>query len=142
MFSAPLVIREIGYERWEVVEPFRFTSETGLVVDVPIGFETDLASIPRILQSILGKISGYSQPAVVHDLLYYWHRTGVDTDVSRKWADKILREGIELKEREYDVSMDADTIYTGVRMGGLASWETPQERRERLDRGDDEYLDQ
>ena len=50
MFSGPLVIKEIGYEKWSVVEPFRFTSETGLVVDVPIGFETDLASNPRIHQ--------------------------------------------------------------------------------------------
>ena len=141
MFSGPLVIKETGYERWEVVEPFRFTSETGVVVDVPAGFETDLASIPRALQSILGKLAGYSQPAVVHDLLYYWHRHGVDTAISRRDADQILREGIELKEREYGVPMDADTIYSGCRMGGLASWETPQERSDRLDRGDTEFLD-
>ena len=142
MFSAPLRIEEIGYEKWRVLEKFRFTSKTGLIVEVPADFTTDLASIPRILQSILGKISGYSQPAVVHDYLYYAHRNGDDTTVTRKQADKILREGIEFKEVAYGVPMDGDTIYQGVRMGGLASWERPDERRERLDKGDSEFLDQ
>ena len=141
MFSGPLVIKEVGYELWEVVEPFRFTSETGIVVDVPVGFETDLASIPRILQSMLGKIGTYSQAGVVHDLLYYNDRHRLDTSVTRKQADQILREGCSLKAKEYDVTDQSDIIYNGCRIGALASWETPQERRERLDRGDDEYLD-
>jgi len=141
MFSGPLVIKEIGYELWEVVEPFRFTSETGIFVDVLVGFPTDLASIPRVLQSILGKIGAYSQPGVVHDMLYHRHRTGMDTVITRKQADQILREGCKLKANEYGVTDNSDVIYNGCRIGALSSWETPQERMDRLDTGDDEFLD-
>jgi hypothetical protein len=144
MFSAPLVIREIGYERWSVVEPFRFTSETGIVVDVPVGFECDLASVPSWLRSLVSKIGYWSQPAVVHDLLYYNHRHGVDAVISRLQADRILREGCRLKEDEYDVPSSkkrTDVIYAAVQSGGLSTWETTAERTERLDRGDDEFLD-
>jgi hypothetical protein len=144
MFSAPLVIREIGYERWAVVEPFRFTSKTGIVVDVPVGFETDLASVPAWLRSLVSKIGYWSQPAVVHDLLYYNHRNGVDATISRKQADKILLEGCRLKEDEYNVPLSDrrnELIYTAVTAGGLITWERSDERAERLDRGDDEFLD-
>ena len=145
MFSAPLVIREIGYERWSVVEPFRFTSETGIVVDVPVGFETDLASVPKIVRSWVSAIGCNSQPATVHDMLYYNHRHGLDAVITRQQADAILREGIELKEDEYTVPLSdkrADIIYQGCRLGGLQSWETSAERMDRLDRGDTEFLDQ
>lgn len=145
MFSAPLVIREIGYERWQVVEPFRFTSKSGIVVNVPVGFETDLASVPSWLRSVVSKIGYWSQPAVVHDLLYYHHRNGVDAVVTRREADKILLEGCRLKENQYNVPIQDrrnELIYTAVRAGGLGTWETPDERVERLDRGETEYLDQ
>jgi hypothetical protein len=145
MFSAPLVIREIGYERWAVVEAFRFTSETGIVVDVPVGFECDLASVPSWLRSVVSKIGYWSQPAVVHDLLYFNHRHGLDDVITRKQADRILREGCRLKEDEYAVPSSkcrTDIIYTAVQAGGVASWETSAERMERLDRGDTEFLDQ
>ena len=141
MFSGPLVIKEVGYELWEVVEPFRFTSETGIVVDVPVFFETDLASIPRILQSMLGKIGTYSQAGVVHDLLYYNHRSGLDTTITRKQADQILREGCSLKAKEYGVADQSDIIYNGCRIGALSLWETLKERMDRLSSGDDEFLD-
>jgi hypothetical protein len=144
-FSAPLVIREIGYERWAVVEPFKFTSKTGIVVDVPAGFETDLASVPPWLRSVVSKIGYWSQPAVVHDLLYYNHRNGVDAAITRQQADKVLLEGCRLKENEYNVPLSDrrnELIYTAVRAGGLGTWETADEREDRLDLGDTEYLDQ
>lgn len=146
MFSAPLVLKEIGNELFEVVEPFRFTSATGHLVDVRAGFQTDLASIPEIFQSLVPKVGYYSQPAVVHDWLYHRHRTGVDTITSRREADKILLEACEIKSEMYEVSALSQkhhAIYSAVRLGGLASWETPGERRTRLDmHGDTEYMDQ
>ena len=132
MFSGPLVIRESSYELWEVVEPFRFTSNTGLIVDVPAGFETDLASVPDVFQSLVPKLSYYSQPAVVHDLLYFRHRSGADTSTTRLQADRILLEGCRIKAAQFDVPLHArrnQLIYRGVRAGGLYAWMTPQEKQ-------------
>ena len=143
-FTAPLVIREIGYERWEVVESFYWTSRKGLVVHVAAGFTTDLASVPQMLRSIVPKIGYWSQAAVVHDLLYFNHRTGVDDTVSRLQADRALREGAKDKALEYRVPNGKRkewTIYHAVRGFSLPYWETPQEKLLRLEE-DDEYLDQ
>jgi hypothetical protein len=135
-FTGPLVIEETGYERWKVAKPFKFISSTGLVVAVDAGFETDLASIPAIAQSLVSKLGYWTQPAIVHDLLYYRHRTELDDTIPRLQADDILLEGIKLKAAEYsvpNVERRDWLIYGAVRAGGLSSWETPDERQERLE---------
>lgn len=53
---------------------------------IPKNFETDLASIPRLLWPILSpQYSGFVPPAILHDYLYRCH-----TDLSRRVADEIL----------------------------------------------------
>jgi len=130
-FSRSLVIEEIGYGWWRVYEPFEFHSDTGLVVPVEEGFECDLASIPVIAQSLVPKLGYWTQPAVVHDLLYNRHRTGLDTKVTRMAADLILAEGCKAKAHEYDVP-DVDRrdwlILGSVVAGGGESWMTPAEK--------------
>lgn len=67
----------------------------GEVVEVPVGFETDLASTPKILWSFYPPMGRYSYPAVVHDWLYAGgliHRNGMVRVPSRREADRILRE--------------------------------------------------
>ncbi len=146
MFTAPLVIKEIGYDRWEIVEDFEFRSSTGLVVSVHRGFQTDLASVPDLFAIIVSKIGYWSQPAVAHDLLYYNHRNGLDTAVTRKQADRILREGCKVKAAEYsvpDIDRRDQLIYQAVRFGGLSSWETFKEKQERQSSSNDDwFLDQ
>lgn len=135
-FTGPLVIEEIGHERWIVREAFRFVSGEGNSILVPAGFETDLASVPSVFQSAIGKIGYWSQPAVTHDLLYHRHRTGVDNTLTRLDADNLFLEGIKLKAHEYSVSNVERkdwAIYGGVRIGGLESWETPVEKKERIE---------
>ena len=144
-FSAPLVIEEIGVELFKVVQAFRFASASGPVVDVPAKFETDLASVPKVFQSVVGKIGYWSQAAVVHDLLYYQHRSGNDTNLTRLQADRILLEGCRIKAIEYsvpDIARKDWLIFGGVRLGGAASWVTPGEKLLLEDEGDDTFLDQ
>jgi len=132
-FSNTSVIEEVGYNQWKVFRGFTYTSETGLVVQVPDGFLTDLASVPRAVKSLVDTPSYWSQAAVVHDVLYYNHRHGMDTTVTRIQADKILVEGMRDKAHAYGVP-DADRreylVLGGVRIGGAASWYTPQETLE------------
>ena len=58
-------------------------------IAVPIGFETDFASIPRPLWSIFPPAGRWGPAAVLHDFLY---RTGL---VPRSEADQLFREASE-----------------------------------------------
>jgi hypothetical protein len=78
----------------------KFTIEERLVYEsdlwpdliiVPAGFVTDLASIPRIFQSLIPKIGKHALPAIVHD--YLCRLDGFD----RRLADRIFLEA--MKER-------------------------------------------
>lgn len=146
MFTGPLVIKGVGYDKWEVVEDFEFHSDTGLVVSVPSGFQTDLASVPELFAFLVSKIGYWSQPAVVHDVLYHNHRNELDATITRKQADLILREGCKVKAHEYgipDIQRRDHLIYQAVRFSGTASWETLEEKRAReQSANDDWFLDQ
>ena len=55
--------------KWIVQEDFHFIMDDFQVI-VPKGFETDFASTPTIVDSILGYKFKYSKANVVHDYLY------------------------------------------------------------------------
>lgn len=80
---------------------------------VPVGFQTDLASIPRFLWSILPPIGRYDRPAVIHDFLYF---VGITT---REMADDILREAMESVKVGRFTKW---TVYEGVKVGGGRPW--------------------
>jgi Protein of unknown function (DUF1353) len=132
-FTGPCVNEQIGSQRWRVYEAFSFHSVTGLVVDVPKGFEHDFASIPAVFQGMISKCSYYSQAAIVHDLLYRNHRNGLDTTVSRLQADNILLEGCRVRAVDFGVP-DSERrdwlIYGGVRIGGRDSWLSEKDKAE------------
>ncbi len=65
------------------------------VVDVPIGFHTDFASVPRPLWAFLPRWGKYGNAAVIHDYLY-WEQSR-----PRKESDSILLEGMEVLYRKY-----------------------------------------
>ncbi|MEH2489383.1 hypothetical protein V1280_005322 [Bradyrhizobium sp. AZCC 2230] len=82
-------------------------------VDVPKGFITDFASVPRIFWSVLPRDGTYLYPAIVHDYMY-WNQS-----TSRDQADETLREGMQ------DFSVDPislNAVYWGVRAGGWVAW--------------------
>jgi hypothetical protein len=63
-----------------------FISVDGRVLRLPIGFETDLASIPRAFWNIYPPQKyGFITPAIVHDYLYSCH-----SGFSRKDADDVF----------------------------------------------------
>lgn len=133
-FSGPLRLEEVDYELWDV-EPFSWTSADSTVISMEEVFRTDLASVPQIFRTLVPKIGYWSQAAVIHDLLYYRHRNGLDAELTRLKADKYFLEGIQDKARDYNVSRKKWRhwqIYHAVRLGGLEPWETPDEKTERL----------
>lgn len=80
-----------------------------LKIKIPAGFETDLASVPRILWSWIPPTGKYLRAAVVHDYLYC-----VQT-VSKAEADAIFK----AMSRFFGVGwMRAQLMYIAVRIGG------------------------
>jgi hypothetical protein len=57
---------------------------------VPAGFVTDLASIPRVLWSLLPPHGRYAKAAIIHDWLY---ATGIG---GREYADDVFLEAMEV----------------------------------------------
>jgi hypothetical protein len=92
-------------------------------VDVPIGFVTDLASVPSIFWSLLPKDGAYLHAAIVHDYAY-WMQTN-----PRDAADEMLRIGMrELQVPAWKIA----AIYRAVRtpmIGGASAWAKNAERK-------------
>lgn len=101
-FDSPLAIIDVGTnqhgrQEYRLTEPLTFGglggfSENGgrygLRVHVPVGFQTDFASVPRFLWWLFPPQGRGSRAAVVHDYLC------VSQACSRFMADAIFREGM------------------------------------------------
>jgi len=118
-------------QRWVTLREFRYyvgKENSNDYVDVPKGFETDFASIPRVLWSIAPPDGVYTQAAVLHDYLY---QTG---KYPRKKADRIFLEamavlGVALWKRR--------VIYRAVRLFGWMFFEQEKRRKGRARCGKD-----
>jgi hypothetical protein len=82
-------------------------------VEVPVGFVTDLASIPPIFYSILRPDGNYAFAAIVHDYLYW--AQALERDV----ADRIFKFSMQ----ELGVgTFTTNILYRAVRIAGQAAW--------------------
>lgn len=97
---------------WATTAPLLW-QEPDLRVEVPLGFITDLASIPRPLRGVLDVNGRSRRPAVLHDFCYHSH------DLSRAQADDLLRRAIIA---EGDRPWQARVYWLGVRLGGSGSY--------------------
>jgi Protein of unknown function (DUF1353) len=85
------------------------------VVTVPIGFVTDLASVPRLFWLLFPPAARYSYPAIIHDYLYWYQ------PFDRSAADDVLKEAM------HDLTVPIEkilTVYTAVRAAGGKAWES------------------
>jgi Protein of unknown function (DUF1353) len=82
-------------------------------VEVPVGFVTDLASVPRVFWQFLPTDGEYAFAAIIHDYLYWTQ------DRSREDSDEILNLGME----DLGVGVVAkNAIYRSVRLRGQSAW--------------------
>lgn len=87
-----------GRGLWEIVEPLVYESDrAGMTITVPVGFQTDFASVLRLPVIYLLFGDKAHAPATVHDYLYH------SKIVPRKLADDVFSE-----------AMKASTKLTGV----------------------------
>jgi Protein of unknown function (DUF1353) len=93
---------------------------SGDTIDVPVGFRTDFASVPRVLWVFLPPWGRYGNAAVIHDYLY-WVQSR-----SRQEADSILLEAMDV----LGVSpLQKLPIYWAVRVAGWIAWRGNQRLR-------------
>ena len=93
-----------------------YLSET---IDVPAGFVTDLASVPRVPIAYQLWGNRAHREAVIHDFLYQTHMT------SKSIADKIFLEAMKVRGKPAHVRYP---MYWGVVLGGKKSYSTGKER--------------
>ncbi|MEM4655268.1 MAG: DUF1353 domain-containing protein [Thermosphaera sp.] len=85
------LIGENGRPRWRLVESLEYFSYAiEALIEVPQGFETDLASVPRIPLAWLIAGGKANAAAVVHDWLYH----GNPMHITRKQADDVFYEAM------------------------------------------------
>ncbi len=118
-FTALLTVSPLSDGKsWWLRTPFGYdvgNEGSENTVEVPIGFVTDFASVPRPFWSILPKWGRYGSAAVVHDYLY-WKQ-----DRPRAEADAIFLEGMQILGVRVAVRF---IIYCAVRWFGLLAWLT------------------
>lgn len=100
--------------RWRLLESLIYESEVAAqVVEVPAGYETDFASVPRVPVAYLAAGNTAHRAAVVHDWLY-----SVGT-VSRQVADAVFREAAEASGVP---AWRRWLLWAGVRIGGASHY--------------------
>jgi hypothetical protein len=113
MSFSDLTLRVLDEPGWfESVNPCRWWGDFNgqqVVIDIPEGTKTDLASIPWGLRNVLSQVGRSRKPAYFHDYNY-----------SRKWrtrkeCDQLFRQ--MLIERGMS-KFKAYVYYMGVRAGG------------------------
>lgn len=123
-FLTDLVVRKLtgwdgpdGRGTWRLFAPLLYYSAIlGREVEVPEGFKTDFASVPRLPVVFLFMGNAVHEAAVVHDFLYSVHYD----DCPRQIADKVFREAC-IACGSY--AWKAELFYAGVRLGGEGPWE-------------------
>src|SRR5450755_4492551 len=110
---------------WIVMAPLVWQGVFGPIT-VPIGFRSDLASIPVSFRALKQfDVGGVSRkPALLHDWLYAWRGIGKDN------ADELLRLAL-IAEGASDFA--AQTFYLGVHVFAQAAWDDDAEALEARD---------
>lgn len=124
------VLAYISGTRWRVKEGFTYWLNRTEYVDVCRGFETDFASIPRLLKVFWPSPGGlWDLPAVVHDALYqrgYVRNIhGGKRNIGRSEADRIFRDGMGVMGVRRTAIW---TLWSGVRSGGWLAWRRHRQR--------------
>jgi hypothetical protein len=116
-FTEVLVVSPLADGRtWVTKKEFGYDigkENSGNSIEVPIGFMTDFASVPRIFWFFLPPWGKYGNAAVIHDYCY-WKQ-----DFSRKRSDDLFREAMLVLQVS---KLKIFLMYTAVRLFGYLAW--------------------
>lgn len=118
-FLTPLRMEKIGAQRWLLTDVLQFSSaERDGIVVAPRGFQTDLASIPRLLWWLFPKVDKWDAAAVIHDAGYghvLLSEIGEPVLVTKREADRLFLEGMTVLEVNW---LQRTVMYWMVRLFG------------------------
>lgn len=115
-FLNDLILKVVPGSTWQLAEPLTYNHTHYGLINVPSGFKTDLASVPRIAWRIVNpSTSGTRRPAVIHDYIY----NCLTNRFGRKQADKIFYDALRECGTNY---LLVNLMYFAVRIGGKGSW--------------------
>ena len=115
-FLTSLDVRDTPDEKWQLISALRYASALlDRVIEVPAGFITDLASVPRVpvVYSLWGDRSHHE--SVIHDFAYRTHFC------SKAQADKMFLEAMAIRGKSWWIRWP---MYMAVKLGGRKSWES------------------
>lgn len=125
-FLTPLVLESLpSGKRFRLYNEFTYLWKREYIeIHVRRGFETDLASIPRVFRWLITKLGRQNKAAVIHDALYQNEYTTPNNcprhEFTRAEADLVFLDG----NRDAGVKKwKRRLIYLAVRTGGWASWQ-------------------
>jgi hypothetical protein len=113
IFLSPFKAEAIGKREWRLLAPLRAEYILGgdpARIEVPEGYVTDLASVPRLPGVFLFFGSRARRSAVLHDYLY-------GTDADRELADEVFIAAMRAEGEPWYVRWP---MWLGVRVGGWA----------------------
>ena len=117
---------------WVLRKPFGYDvghEDSGETIEIPAGFTTDFASIPRFLWGMLPCWGKYGNAAVIHDYCYW------EQKYPRRRADEIFREAMGvLRVSRIKIRI----LYWMVRLFGWIHW---RKRRKDKQNGVQPFLD-
>ncbi|WP_254790870.1 DUF1353 domain-containing protein [Blastococcus tunisiensis] len=110
-----MTVRSLDADTWELVDELVYQGRWQVFV-VPKGFETDFATVPRLVTWLVPRFGAYTRAAVLHDWLC---TAGIESGaVTSREADGIFRR--VLRESGVPV-LRRWLMWAGVRWGALAS---------------------
>jgi uncharacterized protein DUF1353 len=86
-FTSELVVQQVGDRDWRLVQPLTYQGNKE-PFEVPLGSETDFASVPTLFQWLIPRSGRYTKAAVLHDHLW---RHGHELGIPRSDADGVFR---------------------------------------------------
>jgi hypothetical protein len=120
-FLTDLLIRPLEEDgKWVLMAPLKYQSKIFKgIIEVPEGFETDLASVPRVPIAYTAFGNRAHREAVVHDYLYQKHLVG------KAKADRIFLEAMKVRKKPLWVRW---SMYMGVVLGGGSAYKEGPDR--------------
>lgn len=101
-FTSSCVLEHYAGREWTVRSKLVFKTKDNTVIEVPKGFKTDSASVPRLFWVIWPPNGEYTKAAVLHDYMFY--RKDL---YSRKYTNKIFKQAL----RSENVGMFTSFIF-------------------------------
>jgi hypothetical protein len=106
----PLLLEWINGYHWKLAREFGYHALDGKEWMVPVAFDTDLASIPRIFWRWTPPAGPWGKAAIIHDFLCK------HPSIERKYADDIFLEAMLYSGVHRWL---AYSLYAGVRVGAF-----------------------